>query len=172
MNIFNAFGIKGCCLSDNHISSYKKGRYSDVLENDWYLDFKLHPIFADYAQLYELKSERIRIAEKSVDEKSYKIFITDFSSFCFDFVYLKKTMMYFVPDDEMFRAGMNDYRKLDLPLEEGFGPFTMTADELLDSLEEYAANNFEPVEPYKSRMESFFLHKDNNCRDRLYEVLY
>ena len=140
-------------------------------ENDWYLDFKLHPIFADYAQLYELKSERIRIAEKSVDEKSYKIFITDFSSFCFDFVYLKKTMMYFVPDDEMFRAGMNDYRKLDLPLEEGFGPLALNAEQATEYLCGLIGRGGEPEEVYRRRMDGFFINKDKNCRDRIYEAI-
>lgn len=140
-------------------------------ENDWYLDFKLHPIFAEYAPLYELKSKRIRIADKSVDEKSYKVFITDFSSFCFDFVYLKKTMMYFVPDDEMFRAGMNDYRKLDLPLEDGFGPLALTAQQAVSYIEEIILRNGEASEEYKEKTDGFFLHNDNNCRDRIYEAL-
>lgn len=139
--------------------------------NDWYLDFKLHPIFAEYASLYELDGTRVRIADKSVDEKSYKIFITDFSSFCFDFVYLKKTMMYFVPDDEMFRAGMNDYRKLDLPLEEGFGPLAHTAEEAVDRLCELVNRNGEPEEIYSKRTDGFFLHKDKSCRDRIYEAI-
>lgn len=144
----------------------------DCLEkNDWYLDFKLHPIFADYAPLYELDSLRIRIAEKSVDEKSYKIFITDFSSFCFDFVYLKKTMMYFVPDDEMFRAGMNDYRRLDLPLEEGFGPLAYTAEQAVGYLCGIVERNGEPDEVYQNRMNGFFINNDKNCRDRIYNSI-
>lgn len=140
-------------------------------KNDWYLDFKLHPIFADYAPLYELDSQRIRIADKSVDEKSYKVFITDFSSFCFDFVYLKKTMMYFVPDDEMFRAGMNDYRKLDLPLEEGFGPLALNAEQAVEFLCGLVNRNGEPEAVYQQRMDGFFLHKDKNCRDRIYDAI-
>lgn len=144
----------------------------EILEkNDWYLDFKLHPILASCAELYELDSKRIRIADKSVDEKSYKIFITDFSSFCFDFVYLKKTLMYFVPDDEMFRAGMNDYRKLDLPLEEGFGPLAHTSDEAVKALIEIVERNGEPEDVYAKRMDGFFLHSDKNCRDRIYEAI-
>ena len=140
-------------------------------KNDWYLDFKLHPIFADYAPLYELDSPRIRLADKSVDEKSYKIFITDFSSFCFDFVYLKKTMMYFVPDDEMFRAGMNDYRKLDLPLEEGFGPLAYNAEQAVDYLCGIIGRAGEPDEVYRQRMDGFFIHNDKNCRDRIYDSI-
>lgn len=140
-------------------------------KNDWYIDFKLHPIFAEYAPLYELNSKRIRVADKSVDEKSYKIFITDFSSFCFDFVYLKKTMMYFVPDDEMFRAGMNDYRKLDLPLEEGFGPLAHNAAQAVDFVCGLVNRDGKPEDVYQARMDGFFLHSDKNCRDRIYEAI-
>lgn len=140
-------------------------------ENDWYLDFKLHPIFSKYNELYELDSERIRTADKSVDEKSYKVFITDFSSFCFDFVYLKKTLMYFVPDDEMFRAGMNDYRKLDLPLEEGFGPLAHSADEAVSAVIDIVKRNGEAEPKYMQRMDKMFLHSDKNCRARIYEAI-
>ncbi len=144
----------------------------EVLEkNDWYLDFKLHPIFSGYNSLYDLKSERIRIADKAVDEKSYKVFITDFSSFCFDFVYLKKTMMYFVPDDEMFRAGMNDYRKLDLPLEKGFGPLAHNAEEALRAVTDIVERQGEAEPEYQQRMDSMFLNADKNCRERIYQAI-
>lgn len=145
---------------------------ADVLEkNDWYLDFKLHPIFHGYNSLYDIKSDRIRIADKSVDEKSYKVFITDFSSFCFDFVYLKKTMMYFVPDDEMFRAGMNDYRKLDLPLEDGFGPLAHSAQEAVSAIVDIVERAGEAEPKYQQKMESMFLHADKNCRERIYNSI-
>lgn len=140
-------------------------------KNDWYLDFKLHPIFADYIPLYELNGKRIRIADKSVDEKSYKIFITDFSSFCFDFVYLNKTMMYFVPDNDMFKAGMNDYRKLDLPLEEGFGPLAVDAESAVSNLCNMINRRGEPEEKYSKKMNGFFLHNDKNCRERIFEAI-
>ena len=144
----------------------------EVLEkNDWYLDFKLHPIFSEYGKLYKVNSDRIKVAGKSVDEKSYKVFITDFSSFCFDFVYLKRTMMYFVPDDDMFRAGMNDYRKLDLPLEEGFGPLAHSAEEAVSAITDIIKRNGEADQKYMQRMDSMFLHSDKNCRDRIYEAI-
>lgn len=144
----------------------------DCLEkNDWYLDFKLHPIFAEYAPLYELESSRIRLADKSVDEKSYKVFITDFSSFCFDFVYLKKTMMYFVPDIDMFKAGMNDYRKLDLPLEEGFGPLACDCQSAVSNLCSLVERDGKPEKIYVDRMDGFFINYDKNCRERIYDAL-
>lgn len=144
----------------------------DCLEkNDWYLDFKLHPIFSCYSDFYKLESDRIRLADKSVDEKSYKIFVTDYSSFCFDFVYLKKTMMYFVPDIEMFKAGMNDYRKLDLPLEEGFGPLACDCETAVSQLCELVERGGEPEKIYAERMDGFFINNDKNCRERIYNAI-
>ncbi len=149
-------------------------RLEKLLEKyDLYLDFKNHPIFKCYNHLFEITNKRVCLDGFDTKQDEYRLMITDYSSIVFDSVYMNCPIIYFVPDYDKFTAGVSHgYRRLDLPLEEGFGPFTRTADELLDSLEEYAANNFEPVEPYKGRMENFFLHKDTNCRDRLYEALY
>lgn len=148
-------------------------RLAKLLEKyDLYLDFKNHPIFKCYNGLFEITNDRVCIDGFDTMQDEYRLMITDYSSIVFDSVYMNCPIIYFVPDYDQFCAGVSHgYRKLDLPLEKGFGPFTRTADELLDSLEEYAANNFEPVEPYKGRMENFFLHKDTDCRARLYEAI-
>ena len=98
------------------------------------------------------------------------VVITDYSSIVFDSVYMNCPIIYFVPDYEQFRAGVShNYRKLDLPLENGFGPFAQDAQSLLAYLEEYVNNGFVPKEPYASKMKDFFLYRDNNCCDRVYE---
>ena len=79
--------------------------------------------------------------------------------------------MYFVPDDEMFRAGMNDYRKLDLPLEEGFGPFARSAEEAVAAILDIIARNGEAEPVYMQRMDNMFLHADKNCRARIYDAI-
>ena len=97
--------------------------------------------------------------------------ITDYSSIVFDFVYLQRPILYFVPDYEQFRAGVtHSYFKLDLPLEEGFGEVTETADELVSCLEKLAANKFVPEKVYDDRMKNFFITKENHC-EKLYELL-
>lgn len=93
----------------------------DLLErHDFYLDFNLHPIFERYKHLYHITNDRVTLAESTVAVPQYKIFMTDFSSFVFDFVYVKKQIIYFLQDDEMFRSGMNDSREVDIPFEKGF----------------------------------------------------
>ncbi len=141
-------------------------------ENDLYLDFKNHPIFKCYNHLFEVKSDRICLDGFDTKMEEYKLMITDYSSIVFDSVYMECPIIYFVPDYDKFKAGVSHgYRQLDLPLEEAFGPFTQTADDLLLELEKCIKNNFIPQEPYKKRMEGFFLYKDNNCRDRVYNAI-
>ena len=140
-------------------------------EHDYTLDIKLHPIFSVYKGEFEaLSNDRIRLAT-SVKESDYAVFVTDYSSWVFDFVYLKRSIAYFLPDDEEFAAGLNGYHQLDLPLEDGFGPLCKTADELLSALERILEQDGSPSPEYARKMDGFFLHYDNNQRDRLYEAL-
>lgn len=140
-------------------------------EYDLSLDFKNHPVFEEYNRLFQPKSSRVNIISGSIEMDKYNVMITDYSSIVFDFVYLKRPVIYFVPDYEMFRSGLtHTYRELDLPLEEGFGAFTRNSDELLDELEKLVLNGFEPDEIYKKRMDSFFITKEKHC-EKLYNYL-
>lgn len=148
-------------------------RLHDMLEkNDLYLDFKNHPIFKCYNYLFNITNDRVCVDNFDTNMDEYRLMITDYSSIVFDSVYLNCPVLYFVPDYELFLAGVSHgYRKLDLPLEEGFGPFSEDAETLLDHLEEYINNGFAPQEPYASRMKDFFLYRDDHCCDRLYDAL-
>lgn len=145
----------------------------DMLEkNDLYLDFQNHPIFKCYNHLFKITNDRVSTEKTDTKQDEYRLMITDYSSIVFDSVYLNCPIIYFVPDYDLFLAGVShNYRKLDLPLEDGFGPFAHDADELVAYLEEYIKNGFVPCEPYASRMKDFFLYRDNNCCDRLYEAI-
>lgn len=86
----------------------------DLLEKfDYTLDFKLHPIFACYEPLFEPKSKRVRIIRETDRIEKYEKFITDFSSFAFDFLYLGRQVYSFIPDEMQFRCGMNSYREIE-----------------------------------------------------------
>ena len=139
-------------------------------EHDFVLDFKPHPNFRMYDEFFKFDSDRVRLAEKTVDEFSYSIFITDFSSFVFDFVYLKRPVLYFVPDIELFEAGLNHYRKLDIPFEEAFGDFSTTGEETVDNVISLIENNCVPEEKYVQRMEGLFFDVDDH-EEALYQEL-
>ena len=79
------------------------------------MEFKLHPIFAAYKQFFEFGSERIGFAAEDIIVENYMLFLTDFSSYAFDFEYLGIPVIHFIPDTEEFKSGLNGYRELNYP---------------------------------------------------------
>ena len=139
-------------------------------DNGFVLDFKLHPNFRFFDKFYELDGETVRLADKTVDEFSYSIFITDFSSFVFDFIYLKRPILYFVPDKDLFDAGLNHYRELDIPLDDGFGELSTTPEKAVDDVIALIENNCTPEENYVERMNGLFFDVENHAEE-LYNYL-
>lgn len=140
-------------------------------ENDWYLDFKLHPIFSCYSEYFSLDNPRIRFASSDFSTGDYKAVITDYSSFVFDFVYLDRAVIYFLPDYIQFKAGLNDYRQLDIPFENGFGEFTQTAEEAAEAVRKIIENKGKALPEFQKRCSGFFFNREKNCREKIYEVL-
>lgn len=138
---------------------------------NYILDFKLHPIFKRYEHHYKIDNDNVILGTGNYNNDDYKVFITDYSSFVFDFVYLKRAIVYFFPDYDMFKAGLNIYREIDLPFEEGFGEFCETSDKLLNRLEIILKNNGFDEKKYQMRSKDFFLYYDNNQCDRIYDEI-
>ena len=136
---------------------------------DMQIDIKLHPILGNFCDLFEFDSDRINVVDR-VNESDYEIVITDYSSWVFDFVYLNRKVLYFVPDYDYFRSGLNSYRELDIPLEHGFGPLSLTSCDLLDNLKKTLRGEDGSGAPFRST-ENFFLFYDSKQRDRLYEEI-
>ena len=99
----------------------------------------------------------VRIADKTVDEFSYSIFITDFSSFVFDFIYLKRPVLYFMPDMNLFKAGLNHYRSLDVPFDNAYGELALTADKAIEDIAALIHNNCVPEQKYVDKMNGLFI---------------
>lgn len=178
-------GRKRIAVDDRLLgSSFYKGltallgdsRLHELLERyDYTLDVKLHPNFACYNHLLSFDYDRVHTLETNINENDYAAVITDFSSYVFDFVYAGCKVMYFMPDRVEFDAGLNQYRELDLPLEDAFGPYTETVDEAVSALERLLAfmdgANDEELVAFQKKSKSFFLHTDGNNAQRLYEEL-
>lgn len=145
--------------------------FETLEEFDYRLDVKLHPNFKGYASEFKrFQNDRIRIVD-DVNESDYRIFITDYSSWVFDFVYLKRAIAYFLPDEQEFKSGLHGYHKLDLPLEDGFGPLAHTGSELVDVLRSLIERGGVADPVYRKRMEGFFLHYDDSQCERLYKAM-
>lgn len=160
--------LKGSDYFRNFSRFLESEELHELLEKtDTYLDVKLHPIIADAEGLFDIKSPRVVMAGAHVDIEDYKMFITDFSSFVFDFAYLCRPVLYFVPDYGQFKAGMNHYRELDLPFEKAFGPLVLDPDGAVEEIKKAAENSFDPESIYAERMRSFYYPLEN-CAEALY----
>ncbi len=147
-------------------------RLHEVLSAHGYeLDFKLHPNFACYAPLFKGLKGPVRLVETVENEASYAAIITDYSSYSFDFVYLNRAIIYFIPDEQMFHAGLDNYRELDMDLNDAMGEYAATADEAIESLNRILEHDGKPWGRYAQKERGFFLNYDNQQRDRLYTAL-
>lgn len=150
---------------------HSKKLQSLLKTNHFTLDFKLHPIFKEYAKFYELEHvENVHMDFGETNIEEYKIFITDFSSFQFDFVLLKRPILYFVPDKVEFDAGLHTYRELDLEHKDAFGNLYTKAEALLEELSSLIQQGCKPNKKYEKRMEEFFLLINNPC-EKIYRSL-
>jgi hypothetical protein len=139
--------------------------------HDLTLDFQSHPIFRVYDPCYLVEHPRVRVVTQA-DLNDYCAMITDYSSVALDFVYLCRPLVYFVPDYDRFLAGKtHTYSALHIPLEEGFGPFAQTQEELLAALETLAAHDFAPQPPYAARIEAFYQNREPGHAQALYKIL-
>ncbi len=143
---------------------------SKLEEKDLYIDFKLHPIIKDAGHLVTFDNKRIRLASEDIQVEDYQMFITDFSSYVFDFACLSRPIMYFVPDMLQFKSGMNHYRKLDLPFEKAFGKLTTNPVDASKEVIRIIDVGFVTDDIYKNRMDQFFLPLEN-CAEKLYQYL-
>lgn len=135
------------------------------------LDFQLHPIFKPYQKHFQLEDvENVNLNFEKHDLSEYRIFITDFSSYQFDYVMLKRPILYFLPDEKEVMAGLHSYRSLDLKYEDAFGCLCHTSDHLLLELKQIIENDFQPQEPYLTRMKEFF-SVDQDPSEKIYQEL-
>jgi Glycosyltransferases, probably involved in cell wall biogenesis len=82
-------------------------------ERDYVIEFKLHPIFSVYKALFHIYNNHVKMIDQVDKIEKYEIFITDFSSYAFDFFYLDRKVFSFMPDEMQFRCGMNSYREIE-----------------------------------------------------------
>ncbi|MCV3485316.1 CDP-glycerol:glycerophosphate glycerophosphotransferase [Campylobacter sp. CNRCH_2014_2452] len=136
--------------------------------------FKPHPNIMPYLKDFNLPFYT-KIANQ--DESLQMLFcnsslmITDYSSVAFEMAYLKKPVIYYQFDKDVFfishtlQKGYFDYQK------DGFGPVVQDEDSLLIKLESLFRNNCKVFNNYKSNMESTFAFKDGKCCQRIYATL-
>ena len=125
--------------------------------------------------LKELK-DIISVSGKNVnlrdeaDIRNYDLVITDYSSVVYDIVYYGKPVVYFCPDYVEYKSGLNLYCDTTVPIENGFGPLTVTPEklqlEILNIIEKPNAY----MNRYVEKFSNTFLKFENPC-EKIYEYV-
>ena len=141
-------------------------RLIDLLDKKGFdLDIKLHPNFIEYTDFFrKITSNRVHLVDV-IDYSYYRLLITDFSSFLFDFLYRDIPVVSFIPDETQFSAGLHSYRSFIVDLEKNGIKKCSTIEDLLNCIEIYISPDF------KFHSEINFYNKEHNASDDLYNVL-
>ena len=141
-------------------------RLQELLENnDYILDVKLHPIFSEYKHLFKIANERVNL-RSDVKIEEYSLFLSDFSSCMFDFLYMDIPVLSFIPDFDEFACGMNGYRKVDFLNKVKSDEICKTSEEIIGRVKQF----FETGLGMEYRV-TFYGEKNGGSREEIYQRL-
>lgn len=151
-------------------------RLADLLQRyDIDLVFYPHHRLQPYVKKFEQRgmSSRVVIADLAHFDvqqllKESALLITDHSSVLFDFVYMRKPVLFFQFDRDEYWKKHLARGYVD---EDSFGPVSTTVDALLDELERYLQSGMHLDPVYEQHVDTFFpLHDTHNC-ERVFNAL-
>ena len=139
------------------------------------LVFYLHRNMQKFASFFTGISENVTVAvwpEYDCQDlmKKCLCMITDYSSVAMDVAYMRKPVLYYQFDYELFRKGhmglgYYDYHK------DGFGPICETCPQLIESLQDVMNRKYVMEEIYQKRCDEFFYFHDRDYCKRNYEAI-
>jgi len=99
------------------------------------------------------------------------LMITDYSSVAYDFLYLKKPVIYY-----QYGGGSDHHFDISTVFKDDgsmdFGAKIDNEDELIDKIIEYMDNNCQMEEIYQKRVDNFYKFNDKNNSKRVYDWIY
>lgn len=123
--------------------------------------------------------EYIQICTNSGQDASFQdvlvtgsIMVTDYSSVAFDFVYLRRPVIYFQFDRETVFNGAHTYKKGYFDYDQdGLGPVALDQTALETALQNIIANNYQLDPLYRKRIDTLYdLEPGKNC-ERVYQEI-
>lgn len=153
----------------NYSDLLSSEKLKNILNNTSYIiHFYNHYEFQKFNHLFEkFESENIHILKfgcKRVQEmlKESKLLITDYSSIYYDFFYMKKPIIFFMPDQDVFREQQygKDY---DNPAD--FGHVALSANEVVEYLSKAIDSGCILEDRFKRFVKNVFpLNDSSNCK--------
>ena len=169
--------LKANYLNSNYYKTYNtllnNKKLATILKESGYsLVFFSHPALKEHSYLFENKNNYLIDPDLPYREIIAKgsLLITDYSSLMFDFVYLRKPVIYYQFDKNDFykkhkvcNKGYFDYEK------NGFGEVVKTEERLIGKIQYYLKNDCKSETKYNNRSIRFFKFKDHDNCKRIYE---
>ena len=137
------------------------------------LRFYLHPYMQQYRDMFastgpnvEIMTEGKRPLNELIMESS--MFVTDYSSVCWDALYLDKPVVFFQFDQQDYLEHRGSHIDLDTELP---GPVCKDEDACIAAIERYLENGFSLSAQEREKADPWFAHRDKNNRKRTLDFL-
>ena len=146
--------------------------HSILEEYDLTLNFSLHPVFSRYKNLFTSDCKRVNIIKAGDGFNDYvmraKLLVTDYSSLCYDMLYMHKPVLFYQFDYERYMEKTGAYIDMEknLPGERSF-----TINDLLSDIEKSAKSDFKLSYEYKLKREMSFTYFDKSNSSRIVQEL-
>lgn len=139
------------------------------------LVFYPHRGMQKFIQNFQTQSTHIVIAkwpEYDVQEllKESNLLVTDYSSIAMDFAYLRKPLLYYQFDYEMFRKGQYSEGYFSYK-EDGFGKVCEKEQDVVREIKQITENGMTMSNLYQQRVDEFFSYRDKNNCERNYKAI-
>ena len=169
--------------SNQLIHSEYYSRFNNLLNNEKLINhakekgyeiiLKPHPLMYKFINVFNV-NEYVKVDNVTKHHDilcDSALMITDYSSVAFDFVYLKKPVIYY-----QYEGGEDHHFDISTVLADDksmeFGEIIKDEDVLIDKIVEYMDKNCEMEDIYKERVNKFFKYNDKNNSKRVYDWVY
>lgn len=154
----------------------KNKKFCEYIEkNDIKVKFYPHKGMQKYINYFNVKCKNIEIVDIKKEDiqqllKESVLMVTDYSSVCTDFAFMKKPIIFYQFDREEFFTkhvdrGYFDYKR------DGFGPVLENESDIVDNIIKCIENKYKVEERYINKMVSFFPLQDNKNCERIFNEI-
>ena len=142
---------------------------------DYRVQFKCHPTCVGHVEKFGFDENVALVPEGTTYADIFSksaLLVTDYSSSIYDFVYLRKPVVYTHFDEDEFFSGAHMYDKGYFDYEkDGFGEVAYTLEDTVEAIVRYMETDCALREPYKTRIEETFPNRSANHCEQIYRKI-